>query len=107
MEDDKKALDAMREEINVYSKLKELKNSEGFGDFLVFLTRATSVQMMTAFIGNDVKTWEDFLKLRGEVVANLRILQEVGGAEMIEKQLTDQLKKYLNPEAWHFGTTGD
>lgn len=98
MDDDKKALEAMKEEINVYSKLRELKSTEGFDNFLIFLTRATSIQMMTAFIGEDVKTWDDFLKIRGEVVANLRILQEVGGAEVIEKQLTDQLKKYLNPD---------
>jgi hypothetical protein len=25
----------------------------------------------------------------------------VGGSEMIEKQLSDQLKQYLNPEYWH------
>jgi hypothetical protein len=101
MENEKEKAEAVkgiRAELDVYTKLRELKSTPGFENFLVFLTRATSIQMMTAFVGNDVKCWEDFLKIRGEVVANLRILQEVGGSEMIEKQLSDQLKQYLNPE---------
>jgi hypothetical protein len=96
---EEKQLDSLRQEIGVYQKLKELKNTKEFGDYMEFLTRTTASQMVNVFVSKNVTDWEEFCVARGEVLAKMHILQEIGGADLIVSQLTEQLKGFMNPQA--------
>lgn len=90
-----KAQDAIREEMAVYQKLREFKKTPGFQDYAEWLARSAASQMILAFTSeNSVSE-----RVQGEVRAKLHTLQEVGGADLIEQQLVEQLKQYVNPEA--------
>lgn len=94
-----KAKRATIEEIAVYGKLKQLKSTEGFADYLDFLAKAAAVQMMQPYLGSKIPSHDDFAGAWGEVRGKLYILQELGGAELIEKHLIEQLKLFNNPES--------
>lgn len=97
MED--KYKDALREDINRYSKLKQLKNITEFQDYLEFLTVAAAAQMIQPFIGKTAPTYEEFIASWGEIRAKLHTLQEIGGADLIEAQLVKTLKEYNTPSS--------
>lgn len=99
-ETSKKALEALRKEIAAYSKLKQLKQTEGFEDYLTFLANAAATQMMQPYWGGKILTHEEFAGVWGEVRGKLYILQELGGAELIEQQLVEQLRQFQNPQGW-------
>lgn len=99
MKDDErvKSVEALKKEIKVYTKLRQLKETSNFEDYLEFLGQSAAQQMINIFVGK-VKTYEEFLAVRGEVVAKMYILQELGGAKTVEIALLNNLKQYTNPQ---------
>lgn len=64
--------------------------------FIDLLIRTVSQKMLGMFIGDSIKTWDDYLKLRGEIVAYMYPIQEVRGAKAMEETLTKQLNEYYS-----------
>jgi hypothetical protein len=94
-EDQAKAYqDGLQKEINAYGKLKDIGQSKELSDFLDLLMDTAAQKMSWAFIGDNVKSWEDFLKVRGEIVSYLFPIQEIRGADAMEKQLKSQLDQF-------------
>lgn len=91
---------AAQKEIKAYEKLKKISKSEEFNDFFDFQLETVAQKMLWAFTtgkdGDNVKTWEDFCKVRGEIVARLHPIQEARGAEAMLEYMKDQLKKVYN-----------
>lgn len=96
---DDKYKQALSEDINRYSKLKSLKQSPDFSEYLEFLNQSAAAKMIQTFVGEKAPTYEEFLALWGEVRGKLHVLQEVGGAEAIEQQLIKTLREYNTPSA--------
>ena len=94
---DDKYKQALSEDINRYSKLKNLKQSPDFEAYLDFLNQSTAAKMIQTFVGEKAPTYEEFMSSWGEVRGKLHVLQEVGGAEAIEQQLIKTLKEYNTP----------
>jgi hypothetical protein len=96
--DDQKQAEAyktgMESDLKALSKLRKIDQSQEFNDYFDLILDTAAKKMFTAFVGDNVKTWDDFLKVRGEVVAYLFPIQEVRGADAMEKQIKEQLNSY-------------
>lgn len=93
-----KAQAAMREEIELYGKLKELSKTSEFQNYLEWLTNQTVGSMMQIYFGDKAPTPQELLDNWSLVRGKMLVLQEVGGAELVQKQLTNQLKNFNNPD---------
>lgn len=101
MDDQKQAeayKDSLQEEIKHYGKLKKVSQSQEVSELFDLMLKTTVDKMIWAFTtgkdGDNIKSWDDFCKVRGEVVARLQPIQEVRGAESMEKYLLEQLSGY-------------
>lgn len=96
--------EALKEEVKYYQKLKRVADSQEIKDFFDFQIKTVAEKMLWAFTsgkdGDNVKSWEDFCKVRGEVIARLHPIQEVRSAEATEAHLKEQLDKFYNPTMW-------
>lgn len=100
MDEAKQAADAINKDLRVYRKLNELNKDPNFDAYFELLIKTCSDKMIWAFTGNNVKNWDDFCKVRGEVVALLFGVQEVRGSDAMVKHLSAQLEDYYkNPNA--------
>ena len=98
MQDPKKHEEGLRADIKAYSALKNINKSTELDAFMDLLVKTAAMKMQWAFIGDNIKSWDDFLKLRGEVVSYLYPIQEVRGADSMVQHLTEQLNEiYKNP----------
>lgn len=90
--------EALEQEIKAYKKLRDIKKSEELGTFLDLLMKTAGQKMMWAFTtgkdGDNVKSWEDFVKVRGEILAYLYPIQEIHGADAMIKHLQSELTRY-------------
>lgn len=94
-QDPEKSRQALEQEIKKYRNLQMVADTEAFQEYSKLLIETTVDKMLWAFTsgkdGDNVKSWEDFCKIRGEVVARLQPLQEVHGAEGMIEIFTRQL----------------
>lgn len=84
----------LREDIKAYAKLKKLSKNEELAEFLNLLIKTAAQKMVWAFTADNVKNWDDFCKVRGEVTSYLYPIQEIRGAEAMEKHLKEQLDRF-------------
>lgn len=89
-----KQAEALIEDMKAYSKLKKLSKNDELNEFMDLLVRTASQKMVWAFTGDNIKSWDDFCKVRGEIVSYLFPIQEVRGAEAMEKHIKQQLDTY-------------
>lgn len=97
-EEAKKLKEAQDEQVKAYKKLGKIKGSKEFEEFFVFLMKTVTDKMVWAFTtgkdGDNVKDWDDFCKVRGEIVARLHPIQEIYGADKMAQYLEKQLNEY-------------
>lgn len=91
---------ALSEDIKAYQKLAKIKDSEEFKTYfetqLDILVKKLIWAFTTGKDGDNVKNWEDFCRVRGEIVARLQPIQDVYGAEDMVSYLNTQLKQLYN-----------
>lgn len=100
--DEQKQVEAARRElerqIKEFKKLQRISNSKEFSDFFDLLLKTAAEKMVWAFTagkdGDNIKNWDDFCKVRGEIVARLQPIQEIRGAETMVKYIEQQLNTY-------------
>jgi hypothetical protein len=90
--------DAVKKDINAFKDLARLNQNGEFDKFVDLLIKTAADKMIWAFVGDNVKSYEDFLKVRGEITAYLFPIQEVRGANAMAKQLTEHLTEYYGSE---------
>ena len=88
----------VKDQIKEYRKLQDVANDENFETFFELQLKTVAEKMLWCFLsgkdGDNIKTWDDFCKAKGEVVARLHPIQEVYGAEHMIKYLEQQLQQY-------------
>lgn len=99
MDEVKQHKDDLNKQLKAYAKLKKINHSEEFNEFFDLITRTAADKMMWAFMGDNVKTLEDWYKVKGEVTSYLYPLQEVRGAEAMSIHIKEQLDAYYNQNA--------
>lgn len=98
MDDAKAHEDAVKRDLKNYAKLERINSSDEFNDFFALQIDTVAQKMLALFTGNGPKDWDEFCKVRGEVVAILYPVQQIRGAKVMKKQLSDQLNEYYNTE---------
>lgn len=93
----KKQVEAVEEDMKGYSKLKKLAKSEDINQLMDLLIKTAGQKMVWAFTGDNIKDWNDFCKVRGEIISYLYPIQEIRSADAMEKHLKEQLDSYYNP----------
>lgn len=86
--------EAVEKELNAYTKLAKLGDNKALNDFLDLIIKTTAEKMVWTFTGDNIKSWEDFLKVRGEIVSYLFPIQEIRGAKAMQQHLREQLDTY-------------
>lgn len=94
--------DSIKEEILAYRSLQGIADSEGFEEFFKLLIKTVADKMIWTFTsgkdGDNIKNWEDFCKVRGEVIARLQPIQEIKGAKAIADHMQEQLDTYYSKQ---------
>jgi len=85
---------ALKEQVKLYKELKKVGNSDELKTYFDLLLKTAADKMVWSFVGENIKDWNDFCRVRGEIVAYLFPLQEVRGADVMVKHLTEQLNEY-------------
>jgi len=90
--------EGIKKDINAYRKLKSINGSTELDAFMDLLIKTTAEKMLYAFTNDNIKSIEDFYKVRGEVISYLYPIQEVRGADTMIKHLEEQLKQFYSQE---------
>lgn len=94
--DETKHQAAIEEDLKAYRKLDRINKSQEFDDFFQLQITTVVQKMLACFTGAGPKDWDDFCRIRGEVVGILYPIQQVRGAKVMAKQLQEQLDTYYN-----------
>jgi len=90
--------EGLKDQIKAYKKLQKISDSAEFNEYFDFMLQTVADKMLWAFTtgknGDNVKNWDDFCKVRGEIVARLHPIQEVRGAESMVTFLKQQLDNH-------------
>lgn len=89
----------LKKDIAAWRKLQSVALTDEFDLLRETLIKTVAGKIMLAFTAENIKTIEDFYKIRGEVIARLQPLQEITGAGQIAEQLEQQLKENYAPKA--------
>lgn len=101
-ENPKEYEEALKEDLKAYTKLEKINKSDEFNDFFDLQISTVTQKMLSIFTGNGPKDWEEFQRIRGEVVAYLYPIQQIRGAKVLKNQLQNQLNEMYNTEpSWH------
>lgn len=93
MDDIAKHKKSAEDQIRAYKKYQELDNDH-FAVFAEMVIKTVADKMVWSFVGDNIKSWDDFCKVRGEIVAYLYPIQEVKGAKAMAQHLSQQLKEF-------------
>lgn len=97
--DDQVHKEALDKDLKNYKKLEKINSSEEFNTFFDLQVDTVVQKMLACFTGTGPKDWDDFCRIRGEVVAYLYPIQTIRGAKAMQKQMKEQLDTYYNKEA--------
>lgn len=94
--------DSLKEQIRAYRKLQKVAESDDFNEYFDLLIKTAADKMLWCFTtgkdGDNIKTWDDFCKARGEIVARLQPIQEVHGAGAVAEYMQQQLDSYYKKQ---------
>ena len=100
MNDDPHQLkESMEAELKSYSKLEKINKSDEFNDFFDLQMDTAVQKMLSVFTGKGPANWEEFARVRGEVIGILVPIQQIRGAKFVKKKIQEQLTEYYNKEA--------
>lgn len=94
--DEQKHQEALNEDLKAYKKLDKINNSTEFDDFFKMQITTVTQKMLSCFTGSKPLSYEEYLAVRGEIIAYLYPIQQIRGAKVMAKQLQDQLDAYYN-----------
>lgn len=89
---------SLQDEILSYRKLQSVALTDEFQEYSNRLIKTVSEKMIYAFTADSIKTFDDFCRVRGEIVARLQPIQEVHGAGQIAESLEQRLKEFYTTE---------
>ena len=89
---------ALEDELRAYTKLDKINKSQEFNDFFDLQVDTVVKKMLTCFTGTGPQNWDEFCRIRGEVVGALFPIQQVRGAKSIASEIKSQLNEYYNSE---------
>jgi hypothetical protein len=98
MEDPKQYEEAIKQDLKAYAKLEKINKSDEFNDFFDLQVTTVTQKMLSMFTGTGPKDWNEFCRIRGEVVAALYPIQQIRGAKVMKHQLQEQLNAMYNTE---------
>lgn len=94
----KAAEKAMAEDLKAYKKLEQINNSEEFNAFFDLQITTVTAKMLQMFTGTGPKDWDEFCRIRGEVIGMLYPIQQVRGASVMKQQLQQQINDMYNTQ---------
>lgn len=89
---------ALKDDLKSYKKLEKINSSDEFNDFFNLQISTVVQKMLALFTGKGPKDWDEFCRIRGEVIAMLYPIQQVRGAKHLAKQLQEQLDSIYNQQ---------
>lgn len=96
MDEEKTQKDALESDIKAYKKLDKINQSPEFDTFFNLQVDTVAQKMLSCFTGSGPKDWNEFCRIRGEVIGILYPIQQIRGSKVLVKQLTEQLNAYYN-----------
>lgn len=85
---------ATKDQIKVYKALAKLSGDDKLAPLINLMIETATTKMLWTFTGDNVKSWDDFCRVRGEVVSYLYPIQEIKGAQAMVDHLKGQLESY-------------
>jgi hypothetical protein len=93
---------AIKAEIAQYRKFQDVVMNDEANILFNLLIETVAQKMIWAFTtnkdGDNINSWDEFCKVRGEIVARLQPIQEIRGKADMVNHLSDQLKELYNPQ---------
>lgn len=97
-QDPKKMEEGIKQDLKNYQRLDKINGSDEFNDFFQLQIDTAATKMLAVFTGTGPKDWDEFCRIRGEVVAYLYPIQQIRSAKAMKQQLTEQLSNYYNKQ---------
>lgn len=97
-QDPSKAKQALEDELRAYRKLDKINQSEEFNSFFDLQLDEVVKKMLECFTGTGPQSYDEFSRIRGEVVGILYPMQQIRGAKFISSQIKEQLNTYYNEQ---------
>lgn len=94
--DESKHEEALKEDLKAYKKLEKINKSAEFDDYFQYQITQTVQKMLKLFTEDGPKNWDEYCKLRGEVLGMLVPIQQIRGAKFVAQKLQEQLDTYYN-----------
>lgn len=89
---------ALKDDIKHYEKLSKINDSQEINDFFDLQIKTVADKLLYTITSDNIKSWDDFCKVRGELIAYLYPIQEVRGAKAMKKQLVENLNQYYGKQ---------
>lgn len=90
---------SLEDDLKIYNKLDRINDSDEFNDFFSLQMDTATKKMLEMFTGKGPANWEEFTRIRGEVVGIIYPIQQIRGAKFLKRHLKQQLDEYYNSEA--------
>lgn len=91
--------EALETELRNYARLDNINKSPEFNDFFDLQVDTVVQKMLACFTGTGPQNWDEFCRIRGEVVGMLYPIQQIRGAKALQTQIKQQLDTYYNTPA--------
>lgn len=98
MDDTKKYEEAIQVDLKAYKKLDKINQSAEFKDFFDLQVTTVTQKMLQCFTGKGPANWDEFCRIRGEVIGILYPIQQIRGAKVMQQQLQEQLDTMYNSQ---------
>lgn len=91
----------LKEDLKAYKKLDKINDSQEFNDYFQYQITQVVQKMVSCFTepgdkSKAPKNWDEFCRVRGEILAALVPIQQIRGAKFVTKQLQEQLDQMYN-----------
>ena len=96
MDETKQYEESLKADLKAYAKLNKINSSDEFNDFFDLQMTTVTQKMLSCFTGSGPKNWDEFCRIRGEVIGMLYPIQQVRGSKAMQKQLREQLDTMYN-----------
>lgn len=102
MDDPQAHEEALKEQAKAYKKLQKIADSDEFNDYFDYQIKIIADKMIWTFTtgktGDNIQNWDDFCKVRGEIIARLQPIQDIYGAENMVKALQQNIDNYYKKQ---------
>lgn len=90
--------EALKEDLKAWTELDKINQSAEFNTFFDLQVNTIVNKMLACFSGKGPENWDEFCKIRGEVVATLSPIQYIRDSTAMKAKIKEQINQIYNKQ---------